>query len=295
VNKLANLVLPMSLTFPTSCYSLSWTMLHEVDYWDEEVIPEDWHLYLKCTFALGDAVNVEPIFLPLGNDCVMAGGTLRTLVARYRQGVRHAWGSSDIPYAWRAAASRRSPASLPRRLLMATTLTKVHVLWAAQWALVTLGWSVPAFLSLHLGGNMPAWWLERSVTLPGPSWRPAELVTADLSAVLQPTVTVSIASALLYLCIVPLLTLIAIEFRLRGAKPASMPWPVYVAQPLVWLLMPVTTFVFSCLPGWHAQTRLAFGRGLVYRVAEKGSRTWSRVETGEAPEALADGATSAAS
>ena len=59
INRLSNLVLPGSVKFPTSCYSLSWQMLHEVDYWDEEVIPEDWHLFLKCSYTLGDRVHVE--------------------------------------------------------------------------------------------------------------------------------------------------------------------------------------------------------------------------------------------
>src|SRR5688500_6837727 len=69
INRLANLTLPGSLKFPTSCYSLSWRMLHEVDYWDEEVIPEDWHIYLKCSFALGDRVHVVPMYVAVGNDC----------------------------------------------------------------------------------------------------------------------------------------------------------------------------------------------------------------------------------
>jgi hypothetical protein len=36
--------------------------------------------------------------------------------------------------------------------------------------------------------------------------------------------------------------------------------------------MAVITFFFASLPALHAQWKLASGRGLVYRVAEKGSR-----------------------
>src|SRR6185295_4221513 len=102
INRLANLVLPGSVMFPTSCYSLSWQMLHEVDYWDAEVIPEDWHIFLKCAFTLGDRVHVEPMWTRVGNDCVLTDDTTKTLKARYFQALRHAFGAVDIPYAWRA-------------------------------------------------------------------------------------------------------------------------------------------------------------------------------------------------
>jgi glycosyltransferase involved in cell wall biosynthesis len=55
INRLSNLVMPGSVKFPTSCYSTTWKLLAEIDYWDEEVIPEDWHVYLKACFTLGDA------------------------------------------------------------------------------------------------------------------------------------------------------------------------------------------------------------------------------------------------
>ena len=143
INRLSNLILPGSVRFPTSCYSLSWKMLTEVDYWDEEVIPEDWHLFLKCSYTLGDDVHVEPLFLPLGNDCVVTDSYTKTLRAHYFQSVRHAWGASDIPYAWRAAMRKDSRLSLKRKLLLAASVTKVHSLWVAQWYIITLGTHLP--------------------------------------------------------------------------------------------------------------------------------------------------------
>ena len=93
------------------------------------MIPEDWHVYLKCCFALGDRVHVEPMYLPLGNDCVLTDSYVGNLRAHYVQAVRHAWGASDIPYAWRAAF-RSGPLSRGRGgCCSPRTLTKVHVLW----------------------------------------------------------------------------------------------------------------------------------------------------------------------
>jgi len=277
INRLSNLILPGSVRFPTSCYSTSWQMLHEVDYWDEEVIPEDWHVYLKCCYTLGDRVHVDPIFLPLGNDCVLADRYWKTLKAHYHQSVRHAWGASDVPYAWRAAVSGRSPLSAWRRILMATTVTKVHVLWAAQWYIVTLGIFLPSKFAGSLGAPMPHWWTHR-YPIPGPGWHPENVVDAsswfafDKTGLIEPTMWVNLCGLLVAACIVPLLILIGVELATRGKRPVYVSRRAAVASLAVWPAMAVITFFFASLPALHAQLKLARGKGLVYRVAEKGTR-----------------------
>jgi hypothetical protein len=41
---------------------------------------------------------------------------------------------------------------------------------------------------------------------------------------------------------------------------------------LIWPAMAVITYFFASMPALHAQWKLASGKGLVYRVAEKGSK-----------------------
>lgn len=278
INRLSNLLLPGSVKFPTSCYSLSWEMLNEVDYWDEEVIPEDWHLFLKCSYALGDRVHVESLFLPLGNDCVLTDGYWKTLRAHYAQSVRHAWGASDIPYAWRSALNPLSPLGWPRKLLLAGAVTKVHVLWAAQWYIVTLGLILPSKMAGSLGAPLPQWWTHR-YPVPGPGWHPEKLVDIsswnnfDRTGLIEPTMWLNLPGVLIALCIVPLLTMIGLELIQRGKRPEYVSRWTYVTGLLMWPLMAIITFFFASLPALHAQWKLASGRGLVYRVAEKGSRT----------------------
>jgi hypothetical protein len=271
INRLSNLVLPGSVRFPTSCYSLSWRMLVEVDYWDEEVIPEDWHLFLKCSYALGDRVRCDALFLPLGNDCVLTDGWWKTLRAHYAQSVRHAWGASDIPYAWRASLDLRSPLGLRRKAVLAAAVTKVHSFWMAQWYLVTMGAHLPVFLTDYFGASMPAWWLARPFKLPGPTWRFDNIFAGDFVHAVEPWLWLSAASLCIYFCIVPLLALIVIEYRVRPPRPAFVSRGAAAAGFLVWPLMAVITFFFASLPALHAQVKLASGRGLVYRVAEKGT------------------------
>ena len=278
INRLSNLLLPGSVKFPTSCYSLSWQMLNEVDYWDEEVIPEDWHLFLKCSYTLGNRVHVESLFLPLGNDCVLTDGYWKTLKAHYAQSVRHAWGASDIPYAWRSALNRRSPLRWPRKLLLATSVTKVHVLWVAQWYIVTLGLLLPSKMAGSMGAPLPNWWTHR-YPVPGPGWHPENLIhpstwdNFDRTGLVETTMWINLPGVLIALCIVPLLTMIALELIQRGKRPAYVSRWTYVTGLLMWPLMAVITFFFASLPALSAQWKLASGRGLVYRVAEKGSRS----------------------
>ncbi len=292
INRLSNLVMPGSVKFPTSCYSVSWKMLDEVDYWDEEVIPEDWHVYLKCCYALGDRVHVESLFLPLGNDCVLTDGYVKTLKAHYAQSVRHAWGASDIPYAWRAAASRRSPLGRRRRLLLAGAVTKVHVLWAAQWYLVTLGILLPARMAGALGAPLPGWWTHR-YPVPGPGWHPEQLahpsqwLAFDSTGLIEPVMWVNLVGILVAVCLFPLIMMILIETLTRPRRPEYVSLWAAAAQYTMWPLMAVITFFFASLPALHAQTKLARGKGLIYRVAEKGSRRVLVPQTGHIAEPLA--------
>jgi len=272
INRLSNLVMPGSVRFPTSCYALSWQMLNDVDYWDEEVIPEDWHLYLKCSFTFGDAVNVEALYLPLGNDCVLTDGYWKTLKAHYAQSVRHAWGASDVPYAWRSSLNRQSPLSRGRKFLLSGAVTKVHSLWMAQWYLITMGSHLPVFLTDNAGASMPTWWLARPFQLPGPTWHFDEILSGDFSGPVGPWLWLSAANLLIYFCLFPLIALIVIEYRTRGPRPAHVSRLAALGALAMWPLMAVITFFFASLPALHAQLKLASGTGLVYRVAEKGTR-----------------------
>lgn len=273
INRLSNLVMPGSVKFPTSCYSLSWKMLHEIDYWDEEIIPEDWHVYLKSCFTLGDRVHVEALYLPLGNDCVLTDGYVKTLKAHYAQSVRHAWGASDIPYAVRAALNSKSPLSRKRRFLLSGAVTKVHAMWMAQWYLITLGNIVPIMFTSYLGAAMPHWWYGRfKYSLPGPTWHLGEIAHGDFSSPVGGMINVNLAGALIYFCLFPLIAMIIIEAKTRPARPAHVSRAAAIGQFFMWPLMAVITFFFASMPALHAQWKLASGKGLVYRVAEKGSK-----------------------
>ena len=169
INHLAKLVRKHTVLFPQSTYSLSMRMCHDVGYWDVDVVPEDWHMFLKCFFELGGEPDVQPILLPVGNDGVRAVSYKGTFWEHYQQARRHAWGCSDIPYAMRQFVAHPEIPFL-RRLRRTWSLTENHVLWAAQWFLITGvaanmsagGWG--GFLGLHpfAQHNIPTWFITAS-------------------------------------------------------------------------------------------------------------------------------------
>jgi len=243
LNHLVRLTRKHCIRFPQSTYSLSLKMADEVGYWDVDVIPEDWHMFLKCFFRLKGEVEVEPIYLPVGNDGVRSQGYFKTFFAQYEQARRHCWGAVDISYAIRQSfAHPEIPLSL--RLRRTWSVFETHVLWSSQWFLITVG-------SIIFGKIMPA----------------AGIFIVGVEAV--PGWFGPIAARLLFPCMVPLLVMVGMDMVMRPRRPKDFPlWllPVQFGQ---WFLLAPITFFFSALPALDAQIRLMLGKRLEYRVTEK--------------------------
>ena len=238
VHILSNLVKRDRVMFPQSTYSLSLQLAHQSGYWDPDVIPEDWHMFLKCFFATSGRVEVEPIFLPTGNDAVHAGGWWRSGVMAYVQHKRHAWGASDIPYAVRHSLAHREM-GVRRRLRRVMALSSNHLLWSTHWFILSVGWVLPLALANLLGTS-------------------GQYESLHL-----------LARWMLTVCLVPYIVMIQIDAKLRPPKPHTWTgWQGALAF-VMWFCLPVTSFLTSTLPALDAQTRLMLGKRLEYRVTEK--------------------------
>lgn len=226
--------------FPQSTYSLSFKLAHDVGYWDADIIPEDWHMFLKCFFATGGDPEVDPIYLPVGNDGVRAQSYWRTFLVQYDQIRRHAWGVTDIPYAVRQFFAHPE-IPLMRRLRRVAVLAENHILWSTQWFLVTIGSVVPGLVAL--------------VVVPDalPEWFPR------------------VSRLMLTPCAGTLITLVFMDMRMRPPRPAHFSRWLALSQYINWLFMAPITFLFSALPSVDAQVRLMLGKRLEYRVTEKAS------------------------
>jgi hypothetical protein len=98
------------ITPPTSVYSLSLSLVDRVGGWDagDIAIGEDLHMYVKCFFVLNGNLTARTVLSAASQsnvDTPTKGirGYFDNSTARYRQALRHMWGSLDSGYVLKSA------------------------------------------------------------------------------------------------------------------------------------------------------------------------------------------------
>ncbi|MDP1743792.1 MAG: glycosyltransferase family 2 protein [Candidatus Amesbacteria bacterium] len=221
-----------------SNYTASLQMIHDIGYWDTDVIPEDYRIFFKAFFALDGKVEVEPIFLPSSADAAESSSIWKTFYNDYQQKKRWAWGVSDLPLFIMMFISKPH-ISFVNKLLRIIRVIEDHILWPINWFMITAGVFIvtlvnPVFQRTSLGYALP-----------------------------------KISSGLLSILLFALMILVFVELRQRPPRPKDQPrWKSWSA-PFEFILMPVVAFFFGALPGLDAHTRLMLGKYIEYRVTEK--------------------------
>ncbi len=238
VSRMADMDDPTRMLFTSSTYSASLKMVSDVGFWDSDVIPEDWHMFLKCFFKLGGKVTCEPIRVPVFYDAPQSTGFIKTLINKYIQNRRQAWGATDIPYTLRESFSHPE-IPFVKKFNRLFSLVRTHLIWSSHWSILTLGATIPplinpVFAQTVAGHNLPT-----------------------LSRIILTT------------CLLALVGIIIIDIKMRPKKPAHLPKWLGITNLLQWVFLPVTTLLLSSLPGLDAHTRLMLGKRLEYQVTEK--------------------------
>lgn len=235
--RLSILAKPDSL-IQISTYSLSLSMLERIGYWDTDIIPEDWHVFLQAFFMLGEKVKTVPMYLIISRDAVNSTTLLSALKSRYEQEKRWAWGVTDVPYAIRKFFTTPHIPLLPKFFRVLYVL-ETHVFWPTSFFILTLGASIPAlvnpeFQRTALGHNLPG-----------------------MSGLILTVTTIFV------------LVLIFLDIKSRPKRPVTFSiarTPLLLFQ---WILLPVVSFFLSSLPALEAHTRLLLGKRLEYKVTKK--------------------------
>jgi len=238
INGIAQLLRAGS-SFNYCTYTTSWRLLEKTGFWDRDVVPEDWHLFFKAFFAHGGHVDLESIFLPHYADAVEGKNYWESLKAQYIQTRRWAWGVTDIAYATSRFLKNRRGVSLPSFLARLILAAEQHLLWPVNWWIITLGAALPPLLNRSfryttLGFNLP-----------------------------------KVSSVILTLCAVFFVFVIIVDFLMRPPRPEYFKKSLIPLTVVQYLLLPITGFFFSALPGMDAHTRLLLGKRLEYKVTEK--------------------------
>jgi hypothetical protein len=221
-----------------SSYTCSLEFVHEIGYWDKDVIPEDSRFYWKAFFRFGHRFRVRSCYLPLYGDSPKARDYAATHMSQYNQIKRWAWGVTDVSYVM--ARFFKHP-EIPLRLRTARFLNLFfnHLNWVFLPVLLLFGASIPIWVSVDfsitdLGQDL---WLYSSLLL----------------------------SATLFMVV----ALIFLEQKMLPPKPPE--WPIWrrALVTLQYCSYPVVGVVLSVIPALEAHTRLLLGKYLEYRVTEK--------------------------
>ena len=219
-------------------YSLSFKLLHEVDYWDADKIPEDWGIFFKAYYKCGGEVEVEPIYLPLLADAVQSTTFWKTINSQYQQIQRWAWGVSDDP--WIIKNYLLTP-DVPfwDKTMRLLHVIWAHFLWPVNWFIITLGLTIPTLLNPAFGRTALGYSVPR------------------------------LSSFVLTISLIFLIVMLVVDSKHKPTRPKEFPFWRALLVPFEFVLMPVAGLIFGALPGLDAHTRLMLGKYIEYRVTEK--------------------------
>lgn len=221
-----------------STYSTSLKHIHDIGYWDTDVIPEDYRMFFKSYFAKKGDFEVEPIFLPIYSDAAQANGFWNTMHNQYEQLKRWAWGVSDDAYIIRQYILTDGVPFWDKTIRVFKVIED-HFLWPVNWFAITVSAMLPPLLNDQFSRTI------LGKTLP------------------------QVTSALLTISLISMIVIFIIDARNRPPRPIKYGILSYIFQPLEFLLLPIIGFFFSALPGLDAHTRLMLGKYIEYRVTEK--------------------------
>lgn len=221
-----------------STYSTNLWLLKKVNFWDVDIIPEDWHIYLQAFFKFGNKVKTIPLYTIVNGDAVYSGTLIKTLVNRYQQEKRWAWGASDIGYALKNLFFSPQPnffAKVKKILFIGET----HFLWPTTFFILTVSANLPPLINPFFKQTV-------------------------LGFLLPKTAGIILTLASLFLALY-----IYLDIRLRTMlkqKVKITALPLLIIQ---WYFLPFISFLFSSLPALESQTRLLLGKKIKYQVTEK--------------------------
>ncbi len=221
-----------------STYSTNLWMLKQINFWDIDIIPEDWHIFFQAFFTFGEKVKTIPLFTIVNGDAVYSGGTIKTLANRYEQEKRWAWGVTDVGYVLKRFF-QTPHINFWQKLKKIIFIIETHLFWPVSFFILTISASIPPLIN-------PSF--KRTVL---------GLLLPKLSALI---LTLSSVMLILY---------IYLDIKLRqkvNMKTGITNLPFLIIQ---WYFLPVVSFFFSSLPALDAHTRILLGKKLKYKVTEK--------------------------
>jgi len=212
--------------------------LEDTDFWSITSPVEDGHQFYRSYFTFNGNYMVEPLFIPIYQDAVLASSYPRTFVAQFKQLQRWAYGVSDFPYVVKNSIKNKE-IPLGNKLIQIGRLLEGHISWSTAPLILTFA----AWAPLYLNASFNKQALAHQLPI--------------------------VASNILTLATVGLFVTIWISFIMLPKRPSHQKWYKIIFMILQWVLVPITAIVFGAFAAISAQTRLMLGRYLGFVVTEK--------------------------
>lgn len=225
-----------------STYSMSLWLLEEVGFWDADIIPEDWHIFLQAFVKFGTIVQTKPIYLITAGDGIIGDGMLDILKNRYDQEKRWAWGVTDIPFAMSEFA-KTSYISWWDKIFRILSLVETHILWPSSFFILTIGALIPTLVNPYF----------KTTTL-------GFLLPRVAGGIL--TLTTSFVIVIAYLDYQAKRHFLKKREHKRVAQ-LMMQWVLFP------VLSPIISAVLSSIPALESHTRMLLNKPIHYKVTKK--------------------------
>ena len=210
----------------------------DIGYWSVDSIPEDSRQYFDSYFYYHGKLKIEPLFVPLELDAVLADTWWKTLVNQYNQLRRWAWGVVDLPYVVEKSINDRSISWWNKLGKIILLIYNHFTRSTAALYIAFLGW-MPGLLSPEFKNTVLGYNLQYFAR-----W----ILTAALLG---------------------LLVSITLNYLLLPPRPPHRTKWFYFNFLWQWLLTPIVSVFLGSVSAIDAQTRLMFGKYLEYQITEK--------------------------
>ena len=212
--------------------------LEDTDFWSITSPVEDGHQFYRSYFAFNGDYMVDPLFIPIYQDAVLAGSYPRTFTAQFKQLQRWAYGISDFPYVVKNSIKNKE-IPLGNKLIQIGRLLEGHISWSTAPLILTFAAWAPLYLNVSFNKQALAHQLP------------------------------IVASNILTLATIGLFVTIWISFIMLPKRPPHHGRYKRIFMILQWVLVPITAIVFGAFAAISAQTRLMLGKYLGFTVTEK--------------------------
>lgn len=204
--------------------------LELMNFWSVRTVVEDGHQYWRSYFFFKGDYDVSPIRIPIYQDAVLSDSYRKTLVDRFVQVRRWAYGASDVPYV--ANMIKQHFRELPKAesTFKLFDLLEGHVTWAIISPIILLGGWIPSIFG-----------------------RSGDVVVQQLPA------TISIIQTI---AIVGLVSTVLLFFRFLPPRPKRYKKRRILWMMLQWATFPVASILYGSLAAFYSQFRLMTGRYL---------------------------------